>query len=204
MGRRGAPCPGNGFSGRAGKGAGPDVPLVRAASGADPRGRDGCGDEGHHPCRRGRHAALSRHQRGEQAAPARVRQAHDLLPAERPDARGDPGRPGDRHAAARPRLPAASGRRRPVGPRAPPRRAAEPRRSGASLPDRQGVHRQRPLRSGPRRQRLQRARSDREAAKRRFTADGGDGVRLPGPRPGTLRRGLLRRDRPPAPALRGR
>ena len=139
MGRRGAPCPGNGFSGRAGKGAGPDVPLVRAASGADPRGRDGCGDEGHHPCRRGRHAALSRHQRGEQAAPARVRQAHDLLPAERPDARGDPGRPGDRHAAARLRLPAASGRRQPVGPRAPPRRAAEPRRSGASLPDRQGV-----------------------------------------------------------------
>ena len=41
--------------------------------------------EGHHPGRRRRHAALPRHQRGEQAAPADLRQADDLPPAERPD-----------------------------------------------------------------------------------------------------------------------
>ena len=152
--------------------------------------------ERNHPRRRGGHAPVSGDERGEQAASARLRQADDLLPVERSDAGGDPGHPGHHRAAARLGLPAAAGRRQSVGPRVAPCDPAKPRRAGPGIPDRRGVHRRRRLRTCTRRQHLPRTGTDREAAQRRLPAQGRDGLRLSGPRPRALWRGVVRRDRP--------
>ena len=55
--------------------------------------------QGDHPCWRLRHPAVSDHQGGQQAAAAGVRQADDLLPAQRADAGRHPRSAGDQHPA---------------------------------------------------------------------------------------------------------
>ncbi len=82
--------------------------------------------QGHHPGRRLRHAALSGDARGVEAAPAGVRQADDLLPADHADAGGHPRHPAHLHAGRHAALRAAAGRRRAVGPLALVRGAAAP------------------------------------------------------------------------------
>ena len=100
--------------------------------------------QGHHPGRRLGHAALPDHPRGEQAAPAGLRQADDLLPAVDADARRDPRGAADLDARRHRRLRAAAGRRQPVRDLDHLRRPAAPRRAGAGVPDRPRVRRRRP------------------------------------------------------------
>ncbi len=95
----------------------------------------------HHPGRRLRHAAAPGHAGHQQAAAAGVRQADDLLPAEHADAGRHARHPDHQHAAGHAALPAAAGRRQPVGHQPAVRGAAEPRRPGAGLHHRRQVRR---------------------------------------------------------------
>ena len=110
--------------------------------------------QGHHPGRRLGDAALSDHPRRQQAAPAGLRQADDLLPAVDADAGRHPRDPPDLDARRHRRLRAAAGRRQPDRDLDHLRRAAAPRRPGPGLPDRRDVRRRRPRGADPRRQHL--------------------------------------------------
>ena len=57
---------------------------------------------------------------------------------------GNPGYPGDYHAATKSRLPTTPRRWQPLGSRAALRRATKPRRAGPGLSDRQGIYRDDP------------------------------------------------------------
>ena len=91
--------------------------------------------EGDHPRRRLRHAAVPADARRQQAAPAHLRQADDLLPAQHADAGGHPrhprhhdarttSRPSSACSATAARSACASPTRRSRGPRAWPRRSS--------------------------------------------------------------------------------
>ena len=127
------------------------------------RNADAHQDEGDHPGRRLGHQALPADPGGQQAAPADLRQADDLLPAQRPDAGGDPRDPRhlDPHRPAE--VPRAARRRLEVGHRPVLRRAGRPQRPGAGVRDRPRVRRARPGRPDPRRQHLPRRRPQRAA-----------------------------------------
>ena len=79
----------------------------------------------------------------QQAAAAGLRQADDLLPAERADAGGHPRGADHHHAARAGAVPAPARRRLAVGHEDRVRRAAEPGRPGAGVPDRPRVRRRR-------------------------------------------------------------
>jgi hypothetical protein len=108
-----------------GASASPTAAIASNASG--PRHDDDA--QGHHPGRRFRHAPVSDHQGDQQAAAAGVRQADDLLPAERAHARGHPRSADHQHAARAGLVPQPHRRRLAVGHAHRIRRAAEPRRA---------------------------------------------------------------------------
>ena len=81
----------------------------------------------HHSRRRLRHAAVSGHHRGVQAAAADLRQADDLLSAVHADAGRHPRHPDHLDAAGYAALRAAAGRRQPVGAESQLCRAAQSR-----------------------------------------------------------------------------
>ena len=91
-----------------------------------------------------------------------------------------------------PALPAAAGRRQPVGPQPAIRRPAQPRRPRPGLHDRRGLRRQRPQRPRARRQPLLRPRL-RQRPARRLPRRRRHRLRLPGARPRALRRRRIRR-----------
>ena len=126
--------------------------------------------EGHRPRRRLRHAALPRDARRVEAAPARLRQADGLLPAQHADARGHPRPARDLDARGHAGVPAPA-RRRILDRRLDLlRRAAEARGHRAGVPDREGLDRRRGRRARARRQHLLRPRPPGDAAARRRAA----------------------------------
>ena len=150
------------------------------------------GYERDNPCRGIGYAALPDNEGGEQTVATRVRQADDLLPAFRPDAVGDSGGAGHFHSPRFAGLPAVVGRRERLRHPSGVRRAAEPGRFGAGLPDWGGVHRGRQRVPCSRRQYILRQFLYEDAE-----GGGGNGggaweghrVRLLGKRPGALRGG---------------
>ena len=148
--------------------------------------------QGHHPGRRLGDAALSHHPRGEQAAPAGLRQADDLLPAVDADARRHPRGAPDLDARRHRRVRAAAGGRPPVRDRDHLCRPAAPGRAGPGLPHRCGVRRRRPRGPDPRRQHLLRPGVPGDAPARPRPGGRGHGVRLPGQGPPSLRRRRVR------------
>ena len=123
--------------------------------------------EGHHSGGRQRDPALSADDGGFEAASADLRQADDLLSAERADAGGDPRHP-DHLDAARPAgVPAPAGRRLGVRHLAQLCRAAAAQRPCRGLHHRTGFHRRRRRRDDPRRQYFSATGCRRSAATRR-------------------------------------
>ena len=124
-------APGQGWPGRA-----ISMRCCRAMDGNERIRSFTDGSQGHHPGRRFRHAPLSDHQGHQQTAVAGVRQADDLLPDQRADAGGDPRSADHQYAARAGAVPEPAGRWLAVGHEDRVRRAAEPGRPGAGVPDR--------------------------------------------------------------------
>src|SRR5690606_10769968 len=150
------------------------------------------GTQRHHPGRRLRHPALSDHQGRQQAAAAGVRQADDLLPAQRADAGGHPRSADHQYPARAGAVPEPAGRRLAVGHGHPLRGPAKPRWLGPGLPDRPRLRRRPAQLPGAGRQHLPRPWPGRPAGPRQRAHRGRDRVRLLGQRSGALRRGRVR------------
>ena len=149
----------------------------------------------HHTGWRFRLPALPDHAGRQQAAPADLRQADDLLSALDTDAGGDPRDPADLDAGGHQELRAGARRREPGRPLHPVRRSADTPGPGPGLPDRPRVRRRGQRGADPGRQHLLRPGVPGDAQPRQRPCQRGDRLRLSGQGSRALRRRRVRRHR---------
>ena len=148
--------------------------------------------EGNHPRRGGGDPPLPDHQGGQQAAPPHLRQADDLLSALRPDAFRHPGHPAHLHADRPAPVPGSAGGRFAVGDPDLLRGTAAPRRPGAGVSHREGVHRPGQGVPDPRRQHFSRSRVPADPEAGVGDRIGRDHLRVSGSRSRAVRRRRVR------------